>query len=143
MLNSFPQRQGDPELLLRTFVEAMRGFGDQIVVDTAKRFVLGEVAGQSLTFAPSVAEFTNAARELVKVRVANGTPMIRQDEIPREPINARIDRVKRSYEGRACLASGIDHMTFAKMVQQKELPPDCEFVGLLGAAYQHQLAKAG
>jgi hypothetical protein len=133
-LNSFPQRAGNHDLLLRTFENALDGFTDEIICDTARKFVCGLVEGQSLTFAPSVAEFVKAARDLIEVRKA-GTLTYRGEELPREPINAKIARVRAQYANRQLIQDGISFDKWLEFSRKKNLPPNCEFVALLGAIY--------
>lgn len=48
--------------LLLTFDQALTGVHDQAIQGAAANFIAGKVNGQSLTFAPSVAEFCSEAR---------------------------------------------------------------------------------
>lgn len=45
-----------------TYDQALSGVSDHAIVDAAANYVGGRVSGQSLTFAPSVAEFCTEAR---------------------------------------------------------------------------------
>lgn len=45
-----------------TFDKALTGIADQAIIEAASNYVAGKVSGQSLTFAPSVAEFCTEAR---------------------------------------------------------------------------------
>lgn len=135
MLNSFPQRAVNPDLLLRTYEQALHGVSDDVICEICKRYVTGEISEQSLTFSPSVAEFTIAARDLIAVRAALRALPGREPEIPREPITARVARVRREYAGRKLLAEQIDLKKYAILVSRGELPIKSEFVAVLGAAY--------
>jgi len=65
MLNSFPQQGAtDSETLLKTYRAVLGDIGSQAIVEAAQKFVTGDVKGQSLTFAPSVAEFVQEARRI-------------------------------------------------------------------------------
>lgn len=132
MLNSFPQRAGNLDLLLRTFEEALRGFGDEIVSAVAVKFTKGEVPSQSLTFAPSIAEFVNAARDQVKLRMI---ALPRAPELPREGLERRQDRLRRSYAGRAVLAENIDAKQFAEGAGRRDYPAGSEYVAALGIVF--------
>lgn len=135
LLNSFPQRAGNHDLLLRTFEEALKDCADDIICDTARKFVGGLIDGQSLTFAPSVAEFTKAARDLAEVRRAKNALIYRGEEIPHEPINKRIARVRASYAGRTLIADNVTFDKWLELARKKGLPANCEFVGLLSSIY--------
>jgi hypothetical protein len=123
--------------LLRTYEEAMRvaGIDDQIVGDLAGKFTRGEVEGQSLTFSPSVAEFTQAAKQLLEVRKSRTLLFDRGDEIPREPILAKVERLRHEYADRPVVATGVTHPDFIRMVQLKELPVGSLFVAAIGTIY--------
>lgn len=135
LLNSFPQRAANNDLLLRTFENALEGFSDEIICDTARKFVSGLIEGQSLTFSPSVAEFTKAARDLQEIRRAKAAVVFRGEEVPHEPINARIARVRASYAGRQLIAENVSHDKWLEMARKKNLPANCEFVALLSSVY--------
>lgn len=62
MINSFPQSAVNLKALLLTYDQALSGVPDQAIHDAAANFIAGRVSGQSLTFAPSVAEFCSEAR---------------------------------------------------------------------------------
>jgi len=135
LLNSFPQRAGNPDLLLRTFEEALSGTPDEIVCEVARKFVKGEIEGQSLTFAPSVAEFTKAASRLVEIRKATTLQIERGEAVPREGISAKIERIRSQYAGRKPLAENISFEQYQQMVKAKQFPEGSFFVGALGNVY--------
>ena len=135
MLNSFPQRAVNNDLLLRTYQEMLKGFSDDIICEICRRYVSGEVQDQHKAFAPSVAEFVQSARDLVATRAALKKSIYRQAPVESEPIQIKVARAKRNYEGRALLAKGLDLKQFAWKLQKGELPLTCEFVAVLGAVY--------
>lgn len=49
-----------------TYNEALSGVSDQVISETARRFVSNAVESQSATFAPSVAEFAQEARRVAR-----------------------------------------------------------------------------
>ncbi len=46
-----------------TFESVLQGLSPQAITDAASRFTKGDVRGQSMTFAPSIAEFVAEARK--------------------------------------------------------------------------------
>jgi hypothetical protein len=75
MLNAFPQSAAaDTQGLLLTYSQALTGVPDQAIAETVRRFVTSQVPGQSATFAPSVAEFVQAARRVPIERVSLPKP---------------------------------------------------------------------
>jgi len=68
MLNSFPQQAAtDSETLLKTYSAVLRDISSQAITETAQRFVTGDIAKQSKTFPPSVAEFVQEARLIEEI----------------------------------------------------------------------------
>jgi hypothetical protein len=72
MFNGFPQgRSTNIEALLLTYEEDLTGISDQAIVETAQKYRRNQIANQSETFAPSIAEFITAARrqeEFISIR---------------------------------------------------------------------------
>ena len=63
LLNAFPQaRDTDPKGLLYAFGIAVEGISTQAIIDTARKFIRGEVATHDRHFAPTPAEFAREAR---------------------------------------------------------------------------------
>lgn len=135
MLNAFPQRQGNHDLLLKTFEETLKEISTETICDTAKKFTMGEVENQNLAFAPSIAEFTAAAKKLAELRRAKLLMLPRGEEIPSEPIDRKINRVRCSYAGRQLIEGNCTLERFKQLAEAKKLPDRCEYVGLLGEIY--------
>lgn len=76
LLDAFPQSAANPDLTIDTFDKTLAGVSDQIIVDTVKRFLAGDVADQSLRFAPSIAEFNREARRIADLRSYAGRPQL-------------------------------------------------------------------
>lgn len=63
LLNSRPQSPAtDPKALLYAFQVAIKGIDQAAVIETCRRYIRGEVAGDTLRYAPSTAEFAKEAR---------------------------------------------------------------------------------
>jgi len=54
LFDAFPQSAANPDLTLDTFDRILDGVPDQVIIDTVKRFLAGDVADQSIRFAPSI-----------------------------------------------------------------------------------------
>lgn len=76
LFDAFPQSAGNPDLTLDTFDRILEGVSDQIIIDTVTRFLAGDVADQSLRFAPSIAEFNREARRIADLRSYAGRPQL-------------------------------------------------------------------
>jgi hypothetical protein len=75
MVNSFPQASAaERKALLLTFEKGLGGVPDRAISETAMGFIRNEIPHQSATFAPSVAEFVQAARRVPIERVSLPKP---------------------------------------------------------------------
>ena len=63
LLNAFPASNSNPDLTMGTYEAVLQGISPQAVTEAAQRFTMGDVQGQSKTFAPSIAEFVAEARQ--------------------------------------------------------------------------------
>lgn len=92
MLNSFPQQGAtDGETLLKTYSAVLRDTGSQAIIEASQRFVTGEVAGQSKTFSPSVAEFYTEVRRIDELLPYRNRPAL--------PSPAKTERQMSASEG--------------------------------------------
>lgn len=63
LLNSRPlSKDTDPKGLLVAFEIAVKGIDQSAVIETCRRYIRGEVDGDTLRYAPSTAEFAKEAR---------------------------------------------------------------------------------
>lgn len=104
LLNAFPQgRDTDAKALLYAFKVALEGISAQVIADTARKFLRGEVAGQDTKYAPSPAEFAREARRRQKFIDDINTPKLarRQDAEPENRVSAeRFQALKDVLEGK-------------------------------------------
>lgn len=153
MLNSFPQGSNDLDLTLRTFQSILGNLSSQAITETAQRFAAGEVQGQSLKFAPSVAEFTQEARRIESLLPYRNQPQITFRRDSYEPLpedeDARMrlkmplwsEAMKRGQIERlaTALASGLDHVV--ALAQEWEVAiPEGVWTQLERKAPQHRKA---
>lgn len=66
MINGFPQSAKNVTALLLTYEEDLQGISDQAICETAQRYRRNEIPEQNKTFAPSIAEFVDAARKQIE-----------------------------------------------------------------------------
>src|SRR5688572_23184275 len=76
MLNGFPQSGAATKALLLTYDADLTEISDQAICETAQRFRRFEIPDQSKTFAPSIAEFVDAARKQDEFIAARGQPRL-------------------------------------------------------------------
>jgi hypothetical protein len=91
MLSMFPQTT-DPDLTIETFDLATKALSAAAIIETAQRFILGVVEGQSVDFAPTVARFTQEARkrhEYLKPAAPKSLPLPRYFPGPLAPFQIR------------------------------------------------------
>lgn len=93
MLNGFPQSPvANMKAVLLTFGQALHGVSDDVIREVAQRYVSGAVAGQSSTFAPSVAEFAQEARRIAETRAAISDGNRRKLYVYRKPTSELLER---------------------------------------------------
>ena len=63
MLNAFPPTTDDFNLLLDTYEQQLAAVSTEAVERSVRRFLAGEVDGQSKKFAPTIPEFMEEARD--------------------------------------------------------------------------------
>lgn len=142
MLNAFPQGANDPELTLRTYEAVLRGVSSKAVTEAAGRFVSGRVPSQSVTFAPSVAEFAQEARRLdemfSKLDAAakrSALPVVRYIPDGRAPFEVALERARRENEHRPILHKDASYEQFQALSKSGQLPPGASWVAALATIY--------
>ena len=137
MLNSFPQTKQNYPLLLATFEQRLEGISDKAIINAAKRFMDGDVPGQSTAFAPSVADFKQEARrlhtlyiDLNKPRQVSYAPLY-----SRTPLMDRIEKLKRDNADRQVLFEDVDNDRWKKLSGQQLVPEGASWVAALGTVY--------
>jgi hypothetical protein len=92
MMNSFAQTGSNPDLTRDTYKLALQDLSSQAVIEAAQRFTMGDVPGQSKTFAPSIAEFVAEARlrqEYIEINKRRSRPAIDYRPGPLAPFQIR------------------------------------------------------
>lgn len=122
MLNSFPQGTGNPDLTMGTYEAVLSTMSSQAVIEAAQRFVMGDVEGQSKTFAPSIAEFVTEARkrqEYIDLKNKPRIPVYRHHT--GAPFYIRQEKVRTKYQDCAILAENIGLAEYQARI--REFPP--------------------
>ena len=146
MLNAYPQTGGNPDLTMATYEMALRGLSSQAVIEAAQRFTMGEVQGQSKTFAPSVAEFVTEARqrqEYIDIKAKPRLAAPRYLPGPKAPFQVRQAKRRAQYADRPVLEANVPLDRFVALSRAKQLPTDAIWVaclGILGPAQKQQVA---
>ncbi len=138
LLNSFPSSNSNPDLTMGTYEQVLQGISPQAVTEAAQRFTMGDVQGQSKTFAPSIAEFVAEARqrqEYVELKKNPRLPPPRYFPGPLAPF--QIKQQKRLAENAhlPILFENISYDQFRKLSAAKEIPVGARWVASLGVVY--------
>lgn len=108
-----------------TYEQVLQGLSPQAVTEAAQRFTMGEVSGQSKTFAPSIAEFVTEARnrqELIDLKAKPRLPAPRYFPGPLAPFQVRQQKRLSQYADHPILFENISYDQFRKMSAAKEIP---------------------
>jgi len=125
LLNAFPQSGANVKALLLTYEQALTGVGDAAVDEACRRFISGDVEGQSKTFAPSIAEFVTEARrrqEYIDLKARPRLPAPRYFPGPLAPFQVRQQKRLAENAHLPVLHENIAYDQFRKMSAAKEIP---------------------
>jgi hypothetical protein len=135
LLNSFPQGTADPDLTMGTYEAVLQDLSPQAVTEAAQRFTMGDVPGQSKTFAPSIAEFVAEARqrqEYIDIKARPRLPAPRYFPGPLAPFQVRQEKRRAEYAGRPVIEANAPLDRFIAMSRAKQLPTDAIWVACMG-----------
>jgi hypothetical protein len=126
LFDAFPQSAANPDLTLDTFERILDGVPDQVIIDTVKRFLAGDVADQSIRFAPSIAEFNREARRIADLRSYAEKPRLPSPKNYRStgllPFEMRAEQHRQKFEGWDMVAENVSYDRFWSMHKAGELP---------------------
>lgn len=128
---------------------ATSGLSSQAVIEAAQRFTMGEVQGQSKTFAPSVAEFVTEARqrqEYIDLKAKPRLPAPRYSPGDLAPFQVRQEKRKAEYADRPVIEANVPLDRFIALSKAKQLPTGaiwCACLGILGPAPKEQTIIKG
>lgn len=134
MLNAFPMGNSNPDLTMDTYELATQGLSPQAVIEAAQRFIMGDVQGQSKTFAPSIAEFVAEARqrqEYIDIKAKPRIPVYRHHT--GSPFYVRQEKTRTKYSECEILAENVGLDEYRRRV--KEFPEGHAWIGALATVY--------
>ncbi len=108
-----------------TYEAVLRDLSPQAVIEAAQRFTMGDVNGQSKTFAPSIAEFVAEARqrqEYIDLKAKPRLPAPKYFPGPRAPFQIRQQKVLAEYSNRPTLFENVSYDQWRKLSANKEIP---------------------
>jgi hypothetical protein len=136
MLSSFPQTAGDPDVLLRVYIEDTAHIPDNIVALTAVRFRQGRIPKQSKQYAPTPAQFIEEAEQEHRLETLRNRPRVEPPAIVRRgDFFKRIDAKRALYSNFPVLFENIGHDDYQKMMARKSLPNPHFWVAHTGVIY--------
>jgi len=112
--------------------------GDKAVDEACRRFISGDVQGQSKTFAPSIAEFVTEARsrqELIDLKAKPQLPAPRYFPGPLAPFQVRQQKRLNENAHLPVLFEGINSDQWRKLSMERKVPVGAKFVASLGIVY--------
>jgi len=134
MLNAFPMSNTNPDLTLDTYELATQDLSSTAVIEAAQRFIMGNVAGASKTFAPSIAEFVTEARqrqEYIDLKAKPRIPVYRTHT--GTPFYIRQEKMRTKYQDCEKLAENIGLDEYRRRVN--EFPDGHAFIVGVGTVY--------
>ena len=146
LLNSFPQGTADPDLTMGTYEAVLQGISPQAVTEAAQRFTMGDVPGQSKTFAPSIAEFVTEARqrqEYIDLKARPRLPAPRYFPGPLAPFQVRQEKRRAENADRPVIEANAPLDRFIALSRAKQLPVGAIWVatiGILGPSQKQERA---
>ncbi len=123
---------------METFDLATKGLSAAAIIETAQRFVLGAVEGQSVDFAPTVARFAQEARkrhEYLKPVAQKSLPLPRYFPGPLAPFQVRQQKRLAENSNRPIIAENINFDQWRRMSQAKEIPAGAVWIATLGIVF--------
>lgn len=106
-----------------TYKLVLQGLSSQAVIEAAQRFVMGDVQGQSKTFAPSIAEFVAEARqrqEYIDIKALPRLPPPSFYHHTGSPFYVRQEKIRTKYRECAILAENIGLDEYRKRCMANE-----------------------
>lgn len=124
MMNSFPTGSGNPDLTMGTYESVLQGLSPVAITEAAQRFTMGDVQGQSKTFAPSVAEFVQEARKRQEIITTLARPRLSAPTYIRGQAPFEILRQKALTKFRDCpvIKEDVSHTEFMAMSKAHQVP---------------------
>lgn len=138
LINAFPQSAADSRALLLTFDRALTAVSDPAINEAVDRFIVGDVQGQSKTFAPSVAEFVTEARkrqEYLDLKSRPRLPAPRYFPGPVAPFQVRQEKARTKYRNCPILQENVSYDQFRMLSQKQEIPAGAVWVATLATIF--------
>lgn len=136
MLNAFPMGNSNPDAMMGSYELALQGLCPTAVIEAARRFTLGDVQGQSKTFAPSIAEFVQEARqrqEYIDIKALPKLPPPVYRHHTGTPFYIRQEKTRTRYKDCAILAENVGIDEYRRRV--REFPEGHAWIAAVATVY--------
>lgn len=113
---------------------ALQGLCPTAVIEAARRFTMGDVQGQSKTFAPSIAEFVTEARqrqEYINIKAKPRIPVYRHHT--GSPFYVRQEKTRTKYSECPILAENVGLDEYRRRV--REFPEGHAWIAALATVF--------
>jgi hypothetical protein len=114
---------------------AVDGLSPQAVIEACRRFILGNVEGQSMDFAPAAPRFAQEARqrqEYIDLKARPRLPARRYFPGPLAPFQVRQEKRRAQYADRPVTEANVPLDRFIAMSKAKQLPTGAVWVATMG-----------
>lgn len=121
-----------------TYESVLQGLSPVAITEAAQRFTMGDVAGQSKTFAPSVAEFVAEARqrqEFIDLKARPRLPSPRYFPGPIAPFQIRQEKARTKYRNCPIILENVSYDQWRLLSQKQEVVPGSVWVATLATIY--------
>jgi hypothetical protein len=138
MLNAFPQGNANPDLTMATFEASLGSASSAAVIEAAQRFTAGDIPGQSRTFAPSVAEFTQEARKVEEAIQLRNRPRLPPPSYRRGPLAPFEVGKQKALAANAhlpVLFEDVSYDQFRRLSSEGQIPAGGKWVAALATVY--------
>lgn len=119
-----------------TYEQVLQGLSPQAVTEAAQRFTMGEVQGQSKTFAPSIAEFVQEAKrrqEYIDIKAKPRLPA--PTAYTGTPWHVRQEKARTKYRDCPVIKENVSYDEWRGLSQRREVPVGSAWVASLATVY--------
>lgn len=123
---------------METFDLATQDLSAAAIIETAQRFVLGAVEGQSVDFAPSVARFAQEARrrqEYLNPKPPKSLPAPRYFPGPLAPFQVRQQKRLSENSHLPVLFENVGYDQWKKLSRERKIPVGAKWIASNGIVY--------
>lgn len=121
-----------------TYEAVLAGMSSQAVIEAAQRFTMGDVSGQSKTFAPSIAEFVAEARqrqEYIDLKAKPRLPAPNYYQHTGSPFHIRQQKIRTKYQDCPIIQENVSYDEARAMSKAGKIPVGGAWVAAVATVY--------